>query len=114
MTKADVITVLANRTGMARKEAAEAVNLFLDTVRQALEEGEKVSLVGFGTFYVKEKNARQGRNPRTGERIKIPPKRVATFKPGRSFRQQVNPGPEPPSENPTTGAEPTVPEPPTF
>jgi DNA-binding protein HU-beta len=91
MTKAEVINALASRTGMARKEAAEAVNLFLDTVREALERGEKVSLVGFGTFYVKEKNARQGRNPRTGQRINIPPKRVATFKPGRSFRQQANP-----------------------
>ena len=96
MTKADVINALANNTGMARKEAAEAVNLFLETVRDALERGEKVSLVGFGTFYVKEKNARQGRNPRTGERIQIPPKRVATFKPGRSFRQLVSPAYSPP------------------
>lgn len=91
MTKADVVNVLARKTGMARKEAAETVELFLATVREALERGEKVSLVGFGTFYVKEKNSRQGRNPRTGERILIPRKRVATFKPGKSFRHLVNP-----------------------
>lgn len=90
MTKADVINALASKTGMARKEAAEAVGSFLLAVRGALERGEKVSLVGFGTFYVKEKNARQGRNPRTGERIQIPRKRVAAFKPGRAFRQLVN------------------------
>ena len=90
MTKADVINALTSKTGMARKEAAEAVGLFLSAVRGALERGEKVSLVGFGTFYVKEKNARQGRNPRTGERIQIPRKRVAAFKPGRTFRQLVN------------------------
>jgi len=49
-----------------------------------------VSLVGFGTFYVKDKNARNGRNPRTGERIRIPDKKVATFKPGKAFRELVN------------------------
>ena len=90
MTKADVVNALASKTGMGRKEAAEAVNLFLSSVREALERGEKVSLVGFGTFYVKEKNARQGRNPRTGERIQIPRKWVAAFKPGRAFRQLAN------------------------
>jgi len=90
MTKADVINAVARRTGMAHKEAAEAVDLFLKAVREALEKGEKVSLVGFGTFYIKEKNPRQGRNPRTGARIRIPRKRVAAFKPGRAFRQMAN------------------------
>jgi len=91
MTKADVIDAVAAKTGMPRKEAADAVNLFLTSVREALERGEKVSLVGFGTFYTKEKNARQGRNPRTGMKIRIPRKRVPAFKPGRAFRQMVNP-----------------------
>jgi DNA-binding protein HU-beta len=90
MTKADVINALARKTGMARNEAADAVDLFLLTVREALEKGEKVSLVGFGTFYVREKNSRQGRNPRTGAHIQIPRKRVAAFKPGRAFRQLVS------------------------
>jgi DNA-binding protein HU-beta len=89
MTKADVVNALAQKTGMARKEAADAVDLFLVAVRDSLERGEKVSLVGFGTFYVKEKNARQGRNPRTGVKIQIPRKRVAAFKPGRAFRQLI-------------------------
>jgi len=92
MTKAEVINALARRTGMPRKEAAEAVELFLTSVLEALQRGEKVSLVGFGTFYVKEKNPRQGRNPRTGDRIQIPKKQVATFKPGKTFRQQISTG----------------------
>lgn len=90
MTKAEVVNALAGRTGMARKEAAEAVEIFLASILEALQRGEKVSLVGFGTFYVKEKNSRQGRNPRTGDKIQIPKKRVATFKPGKSFRNMVN------------------------
>jgi len=90
MTKAHVIQALVRKTGLGRKEAAEAVEIFLKTVREALERGEKVSLVGFGTFYVKEKNPREGRNPRTGERIHIPRKRIATFKPGKAFREMVN------------------------
>jgi DNA-binding protein HU-beta len=90
MTKAEVINALASRTGMARKEAADAVELFLASVLDALQRGEKVSLVGFGTFYLKQKKPRQGRNPRTGDRIEIPRKQVATFKPGKMFRQMVN------------------------
>jgi nucleoid DNA-binding protein len=90
MTKGEVVAALARRTGMPRKDAAEAVGLFLDAVRKALERGEKVSLLGFGTFYVKERNPRQGRNPRTGSQIQIPRKRVATFRPGRAFRQLIN------------------------
>jgi len=90
MTKADVINALAAKTGMPQRQAAEAVNLFLLAIREALEKGEKVSLVGFGTFYVKKRRPRQGRNPRTGEKIAVPRKRVAAFKPGRAFRQLVN------------------------
>jgi DNA-binding protein HU-beta len=98
MTKADIVNAVAEKTGMPRKEAADAVELFLTTVREALENGEKVSLVGFGTFYVREKNARWGRNPRSGERIAIPRKRITAFKPGRAFRQMLNPGaPAPPA-----------------
>jgi nucleoid DNA-binding protein len=88
---------------MPRKEASEAVEIFLESVLEALQAGQKVSLVGFGTFYVKEKEPRQGRNPRTGARIHIPRKRVATFKPGKAFREMVNeqePAPPRPVESP--------------
>lgn len=90
MTKAVVAQEVADKTGMSRNEAVAAVEVFLDSVKDALKQGRKVSLVGFGTFYIKEKKSRNGRNPRTGEKIHIPSKRVPTFKPGKSFREKVN------------------------
>jgi DNA-binding protein HU-beta len=90
MTKADVAFKVAAKTGLSRKHATEAVEIFLNMVKDTLRDGEKVSLVGFGTFNVKVKNARAGRNPRTGEKIAIPEKQVATFKPGKAFRELVN------------------------
>ena len=89
MTKAEVANSVSQKTGMSRKDSIEAVEVFLDCLKDALKNGEKVSLVGFGTFYVKHKNARNGRNPRTGEKISIPAKRIASFKPGKSFREMV-------------------------
>jgi len=90
MTKATVANKVAAATGLSRKETVEAIEVFLNCIKKALKNGEKVSLVGFGTFYVKDKNGRNGRNPRTGERIRIPDKQVATFKPGKAFRELVN------------------------
>ncbi|HOE96860.1 MAG TPA: HU family DNA-binding protein [Candidatus Sumerlaeota bacterium] len=92
MTKAVIINKVAQATGMSRKDSIAAVEIFLSSIKDALKDGRKVSLVGFGTFYVKEKNARNGRNPRTGQKIKIPSKSIATFKPGKAFRLQVNDG----------------------
>jgi len=90
MTKLEVATALRERTGISQRQAFDAVELFLDSVKQSLKNGEKVSLVGFGTFYIKTKEARNGRNPRTGESIRIPPKSVIVFKPGKEFRDLVN------------------------
>ncbi len=90
MTKAVVAAKVADKTGMSRKDTMDAIEIFLESIKEALKEGRKVSLVGFGTFYMKDKKARNGRNPRTGERIHIPPKRVATFKPGKAFREIVD------------------------
>lgn len=90
MTKAEIVNQVAERTGMSRKDAMQAVELFLDSIKTGLKNGEKISLVGFGTFFLKEKKARNGRNPRTGQRISIPAKKIATFKPGKAFRQLVN------------------------
>jgi DNA-binding protein HU-beta len=89
MTKAEVAARLATKTGLSHKQSVVALEIFLSCVKDALKEGEKVSLVGFGTFYVKERNPRNGRNPRTGMNIQIPKKYVATFKPGKSFRDCV-------------------------
>lgn len=90
MTKLEVATALRERTGISQKQAIDAVEIFLDSVKDALKAGEKVSLVGFGTFYLKNKGERNGRNPRTGERIRIPAKSIVTFKPGKEFRDAVN------------------------
>ena len=95
MTKLEVATLLRERTGISQKQAMEAVELFLESIKESLKDGDKVSLVGFGTFYLKTKDARNGRNPRTGEKIQIPAKSVVAFKPGKEFRELVNDTPEP-------------------
>lgn len=98
MTKLEVATLLRERTGISQKQAMEAVELFLESIKESLKDGDKVSLVGFGTFYLKTKDARNGRNPRTGEKIKIPAKSVVAFKPGKEFRELVATTPEPETE----------------
>ena len=90
MTKAEVANKVIEKTGLSRKQSTIAVEAFLASIKDALHRGEKVSLVGFGTFIVKQKNARNGRNPRTGEKIHIPEKKTAYFKPGKAFRETVN------------------------
>ena len=90
MTKAEIVRLLIDKSGLPRREAAQAVEIFLDSIKEGLKNGEKVSLVGFGTFTVKGKNSRNGRNPRTGELIHIPNKKVACFRPGKAFREAVN------------------------
>jgi nucleoid DNA-binding protein len=92
MTKAEIINRVSQVTGMSRKDAIEALEIFLSSIKEGLKNGEKVSLVGFGTFYIKHKRSRNGRNPRTGIQIQIPPKQIATFKPGKAFRSLVNGG----------------------
>lgn len=88
MTKPDLVAEVA-KIGITKKQAAEALDAILEAIKDALASGEKVSLVGFGTFMVKERAAREGRNPRTGKTIKIPPKKVPVFKPGKELREAV-------------------------
>ena len=83
MNKAELIAEVAVKTGLSKKDSEKAVNAALDTVTTALKGGEKVSLVGFGVFDVKEREARMGRNPKTKEEIPIPASRVPQFKAGR-------------------------------
>jgi DNA-binding protein HU-beta len=90
MTKVELVKALMERTGLSRNQSIETVEFFLESVKNALKKGEKVCLVGFGTFYTKKKESRIGRNPRTGEKINIPAKMVAVFKPGKSFREIAN------------------------
>jgi integration host factor subunit beta len=90
ITKADIAEKVAGSTGVTRRDALMAVETFLESIKGALSKGEKVSIVGFGTFKTKQKNSRKGRNPRSGISIQIPSKRVAFFKPGKELRELVN------------------------
>ncbi|HDI45967.1 MAG TPA: HU family DNA-binding protein [Candidatus Omnitrophica bacterium] len=88
MNKADLVTQVAKVVG-TKKLAADAVDAVLDAIKKALKKGEAVSLVGFGTFKVNKRKARTGRNPKTGETIKIPAKKVPVFKAGAELKKAV-------------------------
>ena len=88
MVKADLVAQVAEM-GVTKKQAAEVVDCVLDSIKGALADGDKVSLIGFGTFSVKERAAREGRNPRTGKTIKIKAKKVPVFKAGKGLKDAV-------------------------
>ena len=94
MRKIDIAARVAAETGMSKEKAEDAVNAILDEVKQALSEGEPVTIRRFGSFQVRDKNARLGRNPKTGEEAEIPERRVVRFKPGNPLRNAVK-GEEP-------------------
>lgn len=90
MTKADLITVVAQKTNLSKKDSDKAVAAVLDAITETLAAGEKVSLVGFGTFEVKERAAREGINPRTKEKITIPASKLPVFKAGKALKEEVS------------------------
>ncbi len=87
MTKADIIRMLADQVGLTRREAAEVLTVVLNGVVDAIRGGEKVELRGFGSFRTRKRQARAGRNPRTGAQVNVPPKVVPYFKPGKQLRE---------------------------
>ncbi len=89
MTKAELIDKIAAKAKISKKAANVALNTFVDSVTSALKKGERVSLVGFGTFTVAKRKARIARNPRTGEKINVPARRAAKFKAGRELKNAV-------------------------
>jgi len=89
MTKPELVDQVAAKTGMKKKDAAVAVDAVLETIQDTLNRKEQVSLVGFGTFDVRARGERMGRNPRTGEQITIPASTVCIFRPGRKLREAV-------------------------
>lgn len=89
MTKADIVKVLAEKVGLSRREAVQVLGVVLDAVVTAVLAGEKVELRGFGSFRTRERQARTGRNPRTGARVSVPPKVVPYFKPGKQLREAL-------------------------
>lgn len=89
LTKADIADLLVNKLKLHKREAKEFVDLFFEELRAALETGASVKLSGFGNFELRDKSARPGRNPKTGEEIPILPRRVVTFKPGQKLKVKV-------------------------
>ena len=89
MNKVELVTKMAEKSNLTKKEAALALDAFIDSVEEALENREKVQLVGFGTFETRERAAREGRNPRTKETITIPASTVPVFKAGKEFKDRV-------------------------
>ena len=89
MTKPELVDGVAAKTGTKKKDANAAVDAVLDTIQETLNRKEEVSLVGFGTFDVRARGERMGRNPRTGEQITIPASTVCMFRPGRKLREAV-------------------------
>jgi DNA-binding protein HU-beta len=89
MNKAELIATVAEVAGLSKKDSEKAVNATFEAITAALEAGEKVSLVGFGAFDVKERAARMGRNPRTKEEVEIPASRVPQFKAGKALKDAV-------------------------
>lgn len=89
MTKAELIDKIAASAGITKADAAKSLDATIDSVKVALKKGQKVTLVGFGTFSVSKRKARKGRNPRTGEEIKIPATKVPKFTAGKSLKDAV-------------------------
>jgi DNA-binding protein HU-beta len=89
MNKAELISSVAEKTELTKKDSEKAVNAILEAIGAALGKGDKVQLVGFGTFEIRKRAARKGRNPQTGEEINIAAAKVPVFKAGKSLREAV-------------------------
>lgn len=90
MNKAELITAVAEEAGLSRKDAEKALKAFTDVVAAQMKKGEKVQLVGFGTFDVSERGAREGRNPQTGEPMMISASKTPRFKAGKALKDSLN------------------------
>ena len=90
MNKAELITSMAEKSQLTKKDAEAALKSFIDSVQEALESGEKVQLIGFGTFETRERAAREGRNPRTGETMTIAASKSPKFKAGKALKDSLN------------------------
>ena len=90
MNKTELIAAVAEKSGLSKKDADNAVNAMLDAVVETLSQGDKVQIVGFGTFEVSERAAREGRNPRSGETMSIPASKMPKFKAGKALKDMLN------------------------
>jgi len=90
MNKMELVAAIAEKTGATKKGAEESLNALIDVVKETLVKGDKVQLVGFGSFEVRKRAARKGRNPQTKEEIKIPASKTPVFKAGKALKDLVN------------------------
>ncbi|MCH5323690.1 MAG: HU family DNA-binding protein [Eubacterium sp.] len=89
MTKAELVAKVAEKADLTKKDAEKAINAVVDSIKETLADGEKIQLVGFGTFEVRERAAREGINPQTKKKIKIPASKVPAFKAGSALKDAV-------------------------
>lgn len=97
MNKVQMVAAVAEKAGLTKKDAEKAINAVTEAVKEALVKGDKVQLIGFGTYEVRERAARTGRNPQTGAEIKIAAAKVPAFKAGKALKDAVNPAPKAPA-----------------
>lgn len=90
MIKADLVNKIAQEMNISKQEAETGINLFFQTIKEALQRGEEIELRGFGSFRFRQRHARSGRNPRTGDPVQVPPKKVLFFKPSKLLKNQIN------------------------
>jgi len=92
MTKADIVDLVHEKTGFSKKESSESVEMILEILKEKLQAGDKVKISGFGNFAIRQKEVRKGRNPKTGEEMKITARRVLSFKPSQKLKEHINGG----------------------
>jgi integration host factor subunit beta len=90
MTKAELVEEVARSTQLTKRHAEVIVNTVFESIVDSLKDGEKIELRGFGSFRIRERNSRVGRNPKTGDRVNVPSKRVPYFKPGKQLKELLN------------------------
>jgi len=90
MNKTELVAAIAEKTELSKKDSEKALKAFIDVVTEELQKEEKIQLVGFGTFEVAERAAREGRNPLTGEKMQIEASKAPKFKPGKALKDEVN------------------------
>jgi len=90
MIKADLINKISKEMNISKQEAETGVNLFFQTIKEAILRGEEIELRGFGSFRFRQRGSRSGRNPRTGEPVHVPPKKVLYFKPSKILKNLIN------------------------
>lgn len=90
MTKAELVEEVAKSTQLTKKHAEIIVNTVFESIVTSLREGEKIELRGFGSFRIRHRGARMGRNPKTGDKVRVPSKRIPYFKPGKDLRELLN------------------------